>query len=103
MPEQTSVRGRLTSNLGRMLIGLAVIALLILLFVWWPRKGSAQYDVFAWTNAPGENQDQIGGEIHQFVNENFPPGEYEYVGIISQRLPTAGNNTTTTYVLFRKK
>ncbi len=103
MPEQTSTWGRLSSSLRGIVIALAAIALLVLLIMWWPSGGSSQYDIFAWTNTPGENQDKTGREIHQFVNENFPPGEYEYVGIISQRLPSAGNSSTTTYILFRKK
>ncbi|MGD9858158.1 MAG: hypothetical protein AB7U20_24710 [Planctomycetaceae bacterium] len=61
------------------------------------------YQVYVATNIAGEDRDKTAAEIQSFLSENFPPDEYEYLGIIAQRQPTAQSPSTTTYVLFKRK
>ncbi len=91
----------------RLMIGTAPIGLLAALAWWfWPqeeKKARPSYDVYVATNIAGENRDKTAGEIQAYLTKNFPPDEYEYLGIIAQRLPTSQTPSTTTYVLFKRK
>lgn len=85
-----------------------VAALVVIAALTWfvrpgPGQGEATYQVYVATNAPGENRDRTAAEIQAFLSENFPPDEYEYLGIIAQRQPTAQSPSTTTYVLFKRR
>ena len=90
----------------RLVIGSAAIGLLGAFAWWfWPRgdKPAPSYDVYVATNIAGEDRDKTASEIQAFLTEKFPPDEYEYLGIIAQRLPSNQSPSTTTYVLFKRK
>ena len=86
--------------LGAVAIGLLAAA------AWWYRRSVGDrpvYEVYSMVNLPGENRDQTAIAIQDFLTKEFPPDDYEYMGVIAQRLPTSRDQSTTTYVLFKRK
>ena len=73
---------------------------------WWYWRGRGHrpvYEVYSMVNIADENRDQTAIAIQEFLTKEFPPDDYEYLGVIAQRLPTTRDPTTTTYVLFKRK
>ena len=92
---------------GKTVLIVAAVIGLPAVLAWWYRPGSTEassrYEVYSMTNSAGEDRDVTAAEIQDFLNQNFPSDQYEYLGIIAQRQPTARSPSTTTYVLFKRK
>jgi len=88
-------------TVGLVLIGLAAAAL------WWsdlgPTAAPGLYEVYARPTDAREDPDATAADIKAYLTENFHPDDYEYVGIVAQRLPSSQSPSTTTYVLFKRK
>ncbi|MBX3435901.1 MAG: hypothetical protein KF861_00195 [Planctomycetaceae bacterium] len=98
------IKGKPTRR--QLVLAAAVCGLLAIIVVWFragPGATPPVYEVFVQTNTPGEDRDETAREIQHYLSKDFPPDEYEYVGIVAQQLPTPHSPSTTTYVLFKRK
>jgi hypothetical protein len=97
--------GRWKPRLKWLALGAVAVGLLAALGWWyWRSRGERPvYEVYSMVNVAGENPVRTAFAIQEFLTEEFPPDDYQYLGVIAQRLPTSRDPSTTTYVLFKRK